>query len=355
MYLVTNREVRGGKPGFDAFGEKPNPKGPHELRFAEVLKSESGYHINILDDTLSRVEKIALDLPVSKSAYRSKLVARNTFDKIRREKTNLLLFVHGFNNNVKAVVDRAFGLQQQFGVEVLAFSWPANGGGASGTLDYKSDKKDARASIGALDRVLDKMRQYLHVLRQEELERIRSEANDRYPKNAETRDEFLARAIQEDCPFRVTLMLHSMGNYLLKQLLKSTLYSADELLFDNVVMVAADTNNKDHREWIDRIEFRNRLYVTINENDSALRFSRIKGGSEQRARLGHFPYELYSRRAVYVDVTGASNVEDSHAYFEGDSLKNDNLKKFFIKALNGKVADDDLDYDASRNLHSVSP
>ena len=235
----------------------------------------------------------------------------------------------------------------------MPFSWPANGGGASGALDYKSDKKDARASIGALDRVLDKMGEYLQMLREEELERIRDDAHHRFPNDAETRDEFLARAIQEDCPFRVSLMLHSMGNYLFKQLLKSTLYSADELLFDNVVMVAADTNNKRHREWIDRIEFRNRLYVTINENDSALKLSRMKGGSEQRARLGHFPYELDSRRAVYIDVTDASRVGDSHAYFEGDSLQNDIVRKFFNEALNGKVADSDFEYDASRNLHSV--
>ena len=219
MYLVTNRAVRGTKPGFKAFGEKPNPTGPHELRFVEVLKSESGYDVNVLDDTLSREEKIGLDLPISKAAYRSKFVARNIFDKLRREKKNLLLFVHGFNNNVKAVVDRAFSLQEEFGVEVLPFSWPANGGGASGALDYKSDKKDARASIGALDRVLDKMGEYLQMLREEELERIRDDAHHRFPNDAETRDEFLARAIQEDCPFRVSLMLHSMGNYLFKQLL----------------------------------------------------------------------------------------------------------------------------------------
>lgn len=353
MYLVTNRAVHASKPGFDVFDELPNPKGPHELRFAEVLRSDSGYAIEILDDRLSRAEKAALGLPVSKTAHRSQLVARTVFDKIRREKKNLLLFVHGYNNNVEAVVERAFGLQETFGVEVLAFSWPANGGGASGVLDYKSDKKDARASIGALDRVLDKTREYLHLLREEELKRIRAEASDRFRNDAETRDEFLSRAILEDCPFRVSLMLHSMGNYLLKQLLKSTLYSGDELLFDNVIMVAADTNNQGHREWIDRIEFRNRLYVTINENDSALRFSRMKGGFEQRARLGHFPYELDSRRVVYVDMTRASNVGDSHAYFEGDSLQNDALRKFFDEALNGKVAEADLEYDASRNLHSI--
>ena len=125
-----------------------------------------------------------------------------------------------------------------------------------------------------------------------------------------------------------------MGNYLFKQLLKSSLYSANELLFDNVVLVAADTNNKDHNDWIDTVSFRSRLYVTINEADSALKLSRMKGGDEQLARLGHFPYELNANRAVYANFTGAQHVGDSHAYFEGDPLENEAVRRFFTAALN---------------------
>ncbi|MGL6231831.1 hypothetical protein ACSZMQ_12290 [Aeromonas rivipollensis] len=51
------------------------------------------------------------------------------------------------------------------------------------------------------------------------------------------------------CPFTINLMLHSMGNYLFKHLLGSSTYNANHLLFDNVVMVAADTNNEHHAEW----------------------------------------------------------------------------------------------------------
>ncbi len=354
MFLITNREVKKNRTGFDAFGKRTNRRGPHELRLVEVTRSDRGYDVKVLEDTLNREEKLSLGLPVSKVAYRSQLVARDIYRDIRESGRNLLLFVHGYNNNVEAVVERAYQLQDEFSVKVVPFSWPANGGGAAGALDYKSDKKDARASIGALDRVLDMSRHYLKQLREEELEQIRQDANERFADDAETRDEFLARTINQQCPFRVSLMLHSMGNYLFKQLLKSTLYSGDELIFDNVVLVAADTNNRGHKSWIDRVEFRNRMYVTINENDSALRLSRMKSGSEQKARLGHYPYELDSRRTVYVDVTESKHVGDSHAYFEGDALQNASVKDFFKAALNGEVAERDLDFNVARNLHRTT-
>lgn len=70
---------------------------------------------------------------------------------------NLLLFVHGYNNDMTDVLDRAERLEQNFGVEVIVFSWPANGGGLHGVLSYKSDKRDALASVGAFNRVLEKL------------------------------------------------------------------------------------------------------------------------------------------------------------------------------------------------------
>lgn len=353
MFLITNREVFEGKTGFDAFGECPNPKGPHELRFVRVSRSSNKYRVSVLKDKLDPNEIAALDLDPDRdpdaAVYRGKQVARDIYKRITATKKNLVLFVHGFNNDVEAVVKRAYRLQDTYGVEVLAFTWPANGGGAKGAMSYRSDKKDARASIGALDRVIENMRRCLSEIRESQINSIREEIRNKHSLNAETRDEVVARRVAALCPFRVTLMLHSMGNYLYKQLLKSSLYSAGELLFDNVVLVAADTNNKDHASWVDRVEFRNRLYITINEKDSALKWSRMKGGDEQRARLGHLPYQLDSERATYVNFTGTPYVRESHAYFEGPATKNDAVKQFFNNALNGNVAEARLNYNVSRN------
>ena len=282
MYIVTNREIYENRRGFNVFGGQPNSLGPHELRLVEVTQTRSGKRVTPFPNKkLTPEEKKKLSLPADEEAYPSDLIARRIFNRAKRLKKNLLLFVHGFNNNVESVVERALRLQKRFDVEVLAFSWPANGGGVYGALSYKSDKKDARASIGALDRVLEKVGGSLRRLRGEEAQKVRDSADRRMERDAETRDEFLARALARQCPVRVSLMLHSMGNYLFKQLLKSSLYVGEELLFDNVVMVAADANSENHQSWVDRVQFRNRLYITINENDSALKLSRAKLGSQQ--------------------------------------------------------------------------
>jgi esterase/lipase superfamily enzyme len=234
---------------------------------------------------------------------------------------NVLFFVHGFNNDVAAVLDRAAHLATTYGVEVVPFSWPANGGGVKGVASYKSDKRDAMASIGALDRAIARLNELLQELHTDHVQRIEAEATKRFGTDAEKWDRFFSAQAHKWCPFTINMMLHSMGNYVFKHLLQSSSYRGDALVFDNVLLVAADTNNAGHAEWVDRIQCRGRIFVTINERDSALAASRMKLGEQQLARLGHCPHSLDARKAVYVDFTDQAYVGDSHAYFEGRPLQ----------------------------------
>ncbi len=374
MFIVTNREVNESRSDVSAFGEVANRRGPNELRMAEAHRVGGKWKINILPDQISADMAASAELPHTVDAmgnavgdkgepiFASRYVARKLLARVnprmvgdRRSKgRGLLFFVHGFNNNVKDVLDRAARLSNTYGVEVLAFSWPANGGGFKGVASYKSDKRDAQASVGALDRCLAKLSDYLQAAHQEHVSKVEKRANELYGDNAEKWDQFFTRQSEQWCDFPVTMMLHSMGNYLYKHLLMSSAYRGNVLIFDNVIMAAADTNNEDHRQWVDRIPVRRRLYVTINENDGALRASRMKMGEEQKARLGHWPFDLDSQRAVYVDFTHANGIGDSHAYFEGTAVtKNQRVRRFFQQALEGEAAEERLEFDAARNLYRV--
>jgi esterase/lipase superfamily enzyme len=269
----------------------------------------------------------------------------------RAKGRNLVFFVHGFNNDVEAVIDRAEQLEQNYGVEVIPFTWPANGGGVSGVASYKSDKRDALASTGALDRCIDRIHEYLREIHNEHVQNVEREANERFKDDAEKWDRFFTAQSARWCPFSVNMLLHSMGNYLFKHMLQSSSYRSDLLVFDNVVLAAADTNSEEHAEWVDRIQCRGRIFITLNENDVALGASRMKMGEQQKARLGHYPHGLVSQRGVYVNFTGSPNVGDSHAYFEGDSLRNKRVRQFFDDALNGRRAEEGLGYDVARNMH----
>ncbi|MDF0750977.1 alpha/beta hydrolase [Marinobacter sp. 71-i] len=357
MYIVTNRTVDESKHSeSEAFGSKPI-EGPNELRLAEVSRRGDRWHVDVLPDQITPEMAKSVGLNPDNTYPASAYVARKLIEKgghgpgSRESGKNLLLFVHGFNNDMTDVLDRAERLEENYDVEVIVFSWPANGGGLRGVLSYKSDKRDALASVGAFNRVLEKLEVLVSEFHARYVMELEVRAEKRFKDNAAAWDSYFAKEVQKHCPFTVNMMLHSMGNYLYKHLLKSSVYNGDRLLFDNIVMVAADTNNENHAEWVDRIQYRNRLYITLNENDGALKASRLKMGEQQKARLGHYLRRLDSRVATYMDFTGQPHVGDAHAYFEETPLRNRKVLDFFTAALNGKVAEKRTRFDPSRNIH----
>lgn len=371
MFIVTNREVddHGKKKGVERFGKKLNPEGALELRMVEASKQKRGWKVNILPDLLTPELKKSVGIKTEDPVYASQYVARKLLSRVNPARArklkipvassqskgrNLLLFIHGFNNDMKAVLERAHTIEQLYNVEVLAFSWPANGGGIEGVASYKIDKRDAKASIGALDRVLEYVQRMLQQFNQHAIDLVRKEAEKKYPHDTEKQNRYIATVVDKSCPFTVNAMFHSMGNYLYKHLLLSSSSEGTELIFDNVILAAADANNPEHALWVDRIRCRNRVYITINEDDKALSVSRMKTGDEQLARLGHYLYGLDSQQGVYVNFTDVRGVRDSHAYFEGTTIKsNPKIKSFFNGAFNGRRAEllTNLNFDAATNVY----
>jgi esterase/lipase superfamily enzyme len=364
MFVVTNRRVNEGRTDLAAFGSKPNPEGANELRMAEAKKVRGKWKIKILPDeiTSTMAAEVGLSVPAVDKVYSSQYVIRRLMTRVNPKLTggtgkgrNLVLFVHGFNNDMEAALDRAAAFQRIYGVEVLVFSWPANGGGVKGAVSYLSDKRDARASVGALDRVLAKINAALLIIHREHETRVTKIADQKFGDDAEAWDQFYAEEATKWCPFTLNLVLHSMGNYLFKCLMTSSVYRAQTLTFDNVVLVAADTNNENHAEWVEKIPVRKRVLITINEDDIALRASRVKMGELQKARLGHHLFGLNASNAVYVNFTNAKDVGSSHAYFEGDAIQNPTVKAFFKAALNGREAEVELNlpFNSARNTYEV--
>ena len=353
MFIVTNREIDENAKGLAKLGDRPNSKGPNELRLVEATRSAGVWQVRVLPDTIDDAMKAEVGIIDPGPVYASRYVSQKVLNALQTQKRNFLFFVHGYNNDIEDVLNRAHGFEQIYKVEVMAFSWPANGGGARGVASYLSDKRDAQASVPALGRCLEKLYEYLSDINKLRVEKIRQEAQQHHPDNADLRDQYIAQQTEKGCPFTVNMVLHSMGNYLFKHVLQSSVFKGGrQLLFDNVTMVAADANNDGHVEWVDLINSRRRIYITINEDDSALMASRMKTGSEQQARLGHYPFNLYSAKAVYVNFTDVDKVGKSHAYFEGGPIQNAAVKRFFRKAFHGLRAEEDLSFDPARRLHS---
>ncbi len=358
MYVITNREIVKNKNGLRQFGKRPNSEGANELRVAEIKKSGNSWDVRVLANKLAKstaanlIKKYKLPLNPEEQHYASLKVACAVADEARKNKKHVLFFVHGFNNDMKDIVTRAWDLESRFDVVCLVFSWPANGGGViSGTASYKSDKRDARASAGALERTLMIVHRYFQMLTEANRKRLYELALSRHRDNAIKRDEEYAELLEKNCPFTVNAMFHSMGNYLLKQTLKSSISEGNSLTFDNIILAAPDTNNKDHHRWVGKLGFRGRCFVAINEKDFALAASRAKGGSEQLARLGHYLRNLTASNAHYINFTGVKHVGRSHGVFGKPSAENPDIHAFFQSAFRGDPAETQLQYNASGNWY----
>ena len=102
----------------------------------------------------------------------------------------------------------------------------------------------------------------------EQVEKGKVEINNKVEKklgskiSAEKRNELSIKLQEESCSISVNMMIHSMGNYLYRYTLYPNSSDAHDLLFDNVVLVAADDNNEGHKEWVDKMPCRKSVCIT---------------------------------------------------------------------------------------------
>jgi esterase/lipase superfamily enzyme len=362
MYVVTNRVIGKGTTT-KVFGHTPSPAGPNELRMLEVNKVRNKWKVSEIDDKLTQ-EQVSqlnqehhLNLDIRADWHGSLQVACNVFRRAKAENKAVLFFVHGYNNDIDDVLKAATELEALYKVIVVPFTWPANGGGAiSGTASYLSDKADARASSGAFNRFVEKIQFFHRALSEANVKLIRQSVQEKYKDkdNPMAAAALYSNLVDKACKVKINLLCHSMGNYLLKHSLMTSDNATSELVFDNINLVAADTNNKNHANWLDKIDVRNRIHVIINENDAALNVSRVKPGREQRARLGHYLKSLNSEHAVYIDVTEAHKVDREHSYYKGNAVKNNAvLKALFNDLFTGYSVEKKLTYFAANNYFKL--
>lgn len=376
MFIVTNRRLYRDRDGFEQFGDLHGEGGANDLSLVEVTRRGRGHQVEVLDNWITPAHE-RWDLmkltpeeveaagqtpeelrnrqpddpnrkPDGPAVTSGRYVARRLLDTVADGQKHFVLFVHGFNVPLAGAVSRAEQFEKDFGVETMIFSWPARGGGIRGTLNYRDDKRDARSSAGALDRVAEIIDRYLGRFRSRAVEKLRLDAVRKFRRDEEAQLRMVDEGMDDICPYRLSLVCHSMGNYVLKHAVSSSeAYLSRRSVFDNIVLVAPDTNHENHTSWVGRLQARRRIYVCINEDDYALAASRLKVGAEQKARLGHVASPPHAANARYIDFTDAKGVGKSHGYFEITSRQNWYVSEFFRRALSGGAAgraEDVLEY-----------
>lgn len=302
MLIITNRNInksnfKNGVGDHNAFGDGVNSKGPNEVRLAEAEKVGGKWQVKLVKEP----SKITVN----------NIPSKKMFDKMRDDltsnKKNCVFFVHGFNQSFEKNLEKASDLARIHEVEVVVFSWPSNPGGIT-TKEYRTAKRNAQASVGALDATLEKLGEYL-----------------KEPFNKEA---------LEKCNIKLSFMTYSLGNFLFQNYVINSVYESETRIFDNVILCQADVDNKGHAHWVEKIEAGKRVYITINENDWVLKWS---DANFQKDRLGRTARDLNAQNASYFDFTDGPKVGNTHGLFYEET--NDIVKSVFTAALNGERAE----------------
>ncbi len=128
VYVITNRNLLVSdfqpfsKEPKEVFGSKPNEEGPNEVRLFEAKRVNNKWRTALVPDIASSDEaKEIAWCDTNEPVYGSHLVAQRVVEQARTEKRNILLFVHGYNNDIHDVLDRAEHIEQLYGVIVVPF------------------------------------------------------------------------------------------------------------------------------------------------------------------------------------------------------------------------------------------
>jgi esterase/lipase superfamily enzyme len=289
VILISNRNVNPGRTDVSLFGDDLNPLGEAELNLATAVYKNKRWHLELLTDPV----KPNYDTPVSREVFKEIVKQARQDPKAR----NWVLFVHGFNQSLAKNLDKCREIAS-YGVNVAAFSWPSNPGPQAlwqKLKEYKRARKNARRSVLALERTFEKLTSYM--------------------------EEFGSR----DCQINVSLVIHSLGNYLCEHYVKSGDFDRETRVFSNVMFHQADVDLPDHEQWVESVSDHTRVYVTINEHDRVLDASDIVNPD----RLGNTSRDLIAAQVKYMDFTDGENVGSSHRPWKTPGKENKAVGEFY--------------------------
>lgn len=253
----------------------------------------------------------------SRARFGSKAMFRDLQkDMLRR--SDVLVFVHGFNVDWEAAVGSALALQTMLDREgvgdpaqrlaVVLFTWPSDGM-ALPFVSYKSDRTEAMGSGFAFARGLLKVRDFLAALQD------RAEGGGRA------------------CPQDLHLLCHSMGNYVLENALARirafTPGAALPRLFEHVFLCAPDVDAdvlEPGKAMGDLHELARMVTVYHNRGDVALHVSDYtKGNPDRLGSHGAARSAVLPDKVQQVDCSAIVGGWIEHSYHMSGRVNDDIL------------------------------
>lgn len=217
---------------------------------------------------------------------------------------DFLVYVEGMGKTFPMDLQRSSGMAVQYDLNVIQFEYPSIHPRKNPVTNFYFAYREAR----------DAAEEYTHFI--EELETLKS-----------GRPELFSSV-------NTSLFHHSMGNRMIKRSLEEDLLSvSDKDLFDNVILNAACVPQRNHKQWIEKIDFADNIFINHNKKDFQLNGAMVITFDKM---LGARFEEPLAENATYVDFNAL--VDSRHSNFlniEGRDDINPECQKYYRTVLHG--------------------
>jgi len=254
-----------------------------------------------------------------------------------------VFFIHGFHQDPEENIKKAKNLSDHHNVNVIAFSWPSrplnealNGAEIAETI-VKNLAKSALGVASIWNLAADAGSRYL-----------KDTLNNYKPalENAKASKNDLLEALRlvndkmglTELP---VLLVHSMGNFLLKNLLTTS--SDLPMQFRNIILHQGDVNAEEH-DWVTKLK-KNlsesaKIYITINFHDFILWASSQRKTFLQlkkTERLGQTHRHYIIDHVNYLDFTYGESINNDHEFFRfGKDRTNEKVFEWLSRILSAQ-------------------
>lgn len=290
-FLITNRKVTGA-PGFEKIEENGHEQSSDLFRIAEW----NGQDFDVLPDTppneeVNYSDVIQEDTDVTVFTGSKRLFYELYKTMAFRGGADVLLYIHGFNNDMNSVRQAMGELVERYAdspacpvKQIVIFSWPARH-----DVQYRDDYRDAQNSGYTLARAMHKYGQFL---------------NDFFQRTT-------GGYLNEACGKRLHLMCHSMGNFVFESMLNELrAQNWSRNIFNQVILTASDVDYavfESPLAFSRLTEYCERATVYFNKRDKAMfASSTTKNPATRLGTGGPRVASAVPTNVVLVDATEAA-------------------------------------------------
>ena len=284
-----------------------------------VLSNRETVFQNNTKTTLNSVKKTnGLDF-ISANLYSKDLLQIERIDsidfllEISLLEGNWVVFVHGDAKTLEESIYRGLKIQHLYNVNVLIYSWPSHDPNLNGIKNFKRSQLHVSESLNHFVEVL-------------EFTQLFREINPSFLKTK-----------------KMSLFIHSLGNLYVQQMINSKLEGGlSENLFDNIILNSAAVNQKNHKQWVEKLNIQKQLFIISNKNDFNLKGVHLF--TSDGKQLGEKITPPFANNAIYMNFNKTIGFKfptaNTHTYFIGKMTnRNLNLKTFYNCILHGDNPD----------------